>query len=80
MDRLARLLALLRDPRTPALPRLAVLLAVVYLLSPVDLVPAALFPIVGWFDDLTFVWLALRWLVKSAPPDAPVAPLPPVKT
>jgi uncharacterized membrane protein YkvA (DUF1232 family) len=80
MDRLARLLALLRDPRTPALPRLAVLLAVVYLLSPVDLIPAALFPVVGWFDDLTFVWLALRWLVKSAPPAAPVGPLPPVKT
>ena len=44
-----------------------------------DLIPAALFPVVGWFDDLTFVWLALRWLVKSAPPDTP-APLPPVKT
>ncbi len=80
MDRLARVLALLRDPRTPALPRLAVLLAVVYIISPIDLIPGSLFPVVGWLDDLTFVWLALRWLVKSAPPDAAVAPTPPVKT
>ena len=68
MSRLLRVVALLRDSRTPTLPRLAVLLAVIYLLSPVDLIPASLFPVVGWMDDLTFVWLALRWLVKSAPP------------
>lgn len=74
MNRLLRVLALLRDPRTPTLPRLAVLAAVLYLLSPVDLIPEALFPVVGWLDDLTFVWLALRWLIKSAPPasDLPV--------
>lgn len=70
MDRLLRVVALLRDPRTPTLPRLAVLLAVLYLLSPVDLVPGSMFPIVGWVDDLIFVWLALRWLVKSAPAPA----------
>ena len=79
MDRLTKVLALLRDPRTPTLPRLAVLLAVVYLLSPVDLLPAAVFPIVGWLDDLTFVWLALRWLVRSAPPEAPKLPAPTVR-
>ena len=70
MNKLLRVLALLRDSRTPTLPRLAVLLAVIYLLSPVDLIPGSLFPVVGWMDDLTFVWLALRWLVKSAPPDS----------
>jgi uncharacterized membrane protein YkvA (DUF1232 family) len=70
-NRLLRVVALLRDPRTPALPRLAVLVAVLYLLSPVDLIPGSMFPIVGWLDDLTVVWLALRWLVKSVPaPDS----------
>jgi uncharacterized membrane protein YkvA (DUF1232 family) len=62
-----RVLALLRDPRTPKLPRLAVLLALLYLLSPVDLIPEAVFPVVGWLDDLVVIWLALRWLVKSVP-------------
>ena len=75
MDRLARVLALLRDPRTPALPRIAVLLAVLYLLWPVDLIPGAVVPVIGWIDDLTFVWLALRWLVKSTP-EAPNVPAP----
>lgn len=75
MDRLARVMALLRDPRTPALPRLAVLLAVLYLLWPVDLLPGAVMPVIGWLDDLTFVWLALRWLVKSTP-EAPNVPAP----
>jgi uncharacterized membrane protein YkvA (DUF1232 family) len=75
MDRLLRVLALLRDPRTPALPRIAVLLAVLYLISPVDLIPGSVMPVIGWLDDLTFVWLALRWLVKSSP-DAPGVPVP----
>jgi uncharacterized membrane protein YkvA (DUF1232 family) len=75
MDRLLRVIALLRDPRTPALPRIAVLLAVLYLISPVDLIPGSVFPVVGWLDDLTFVWLALRWLVKSAP-ERPSVPAP----
>lgn len=75
MDRLLRVLALLRDPRTPALPRIAVLLAVLYLIWPVDLLPGAVMPVIGWLDDLTFVWLALRWLVKSTP-DAASVPAP----
>jgi uncharacterized membrane protein YkvA (DUF1232 family) len=75
MDRLLRVIALLRDPRTPALPRIAVLLAVLYVISPVDLIPGAAFPVIGWLDDLTFVWLALRWLIKSSP-QAPRVPAP----
>lgn len=67
MARLLRVLALLRDPRTPTLPRLAVLLAVIYLISPVDLIPEAVVPVFGWLDDITVVWLALRWLIRSAP-------------
>ncbi len=51
------------------------LLAVLYLISPVDLIPGSVFPVVGWLDDLTFIWLALRWLIKSAP-QAPSVPAP----
>ena len=53
------------DRRTPALPRIAVLLAVVYFLWPVDLIPDFAPPVIGYVDDIVAIWLALRWLVKS---------------
>jgi uncharacterized membrane protein YkvA (DUF1232 family) len=73
VGRLRRVLALLTDPRTPRLPRVAVAMAVVYLLWPADLVPELVVPVVGWLDDLTLLWMALRWLVRSGPKE-PVPP------
>ena len=67
LARVQRVLALLRDPRVAKLPRFAVLAAVAYLLWPVDLLPEIALPIVGWLDDATLLWLALRWLLKSDP-------------
>ena len=71
MDQLRRIVALLRDPRTPKLPRLALALAAAYLIWPADLVPDILVPVAGYLDDLTFVWLAARWLLKSGPSGSP---------
>jgi uncharacterized membrane protein YkvA (DUF1232 family) len=67
MDKFKRVIALLSDPRTPKLPRIAVVLGVLYLLSPVDLVPDFLVPVVGYLDDITLLWLALRWMIRAAP-------------
>ena len=67
LDRLKRVTALLGDPRVAKLPRFAVLAAIAYLVSPVDLVPDFVIPLVGWLDDATLVWLSLRWLLKSDP-------------
>ena len=74
LARLERVVALLRDPRTPRLPKLALGLAVLYLLWPADLLPGALFPVVGWIDDIVALWLSLSWLLRSAPPAARPAP------
>ena len=71
LDRIRRVLALLRDPRVPRLPRYLVLLAAVYLLSPVDLIPEVLTPVFGFLDDLVFLWLSLRWLIRSGSPTPP---------
>jgi uncharacterized membrane protein YkvA (DUF1232 family) len=68
VDQLRRIVALLRDPRTPKLPRLALALAAAYLIWPADLMPDFLFPVAGYLDDLTFIWLAVRWLLKSGAP------------
>ena len=76
MEKLGRIFALLRDPRTPKLPKIALALAAAYLIWPADLIPDFLIPIGGYLDDLTFVWLALRWLLKAGKPEPPVRPLP----
>ena len=41
---------MLRDPATPPVAKLVAVLALAYVLSPVDLVPDVL-PIAGWIDD-----------------------------
>ena len=65
LQRVQRILTLLRDPRVAKLPRFAVLAAVIYLISPVDLLPDFALPIVGWLDDATLIWMALRWLARA---------------
>ena len=68
MNALARLIALLRDPRTPKLPRFLLIAAAVYALSPIDIVPEAFVtPLIGLFDDITLLWLSARWLFKNDP-------------
>jgi uncharacterized membrane protein YkvA (DUF1232 family) len=72
--RLARVVALLKDPRTPKLPRLLVLLACAYLVWPLDLLPDFAIPVVGFLDDLTFAWLSLGFLLKRGPAPEPGGP------
>jgi uncharacterized membrane protein YkvA (DUF1232 family) len=69
--RLARVVALLKDPRTPKLPRLLVLLACAYLVWPLDLLPDFAIPVVGFLDDLTLLWLSVGWLFKKGAAPGP---------
>ena len=71
--RFQRVLTLLRDPRTPKLPRLFLGLAIAYLLWPVDLVPDFAIPVVGYMDDLMLLWVSIRWLFKSGEAAQPSA-------
>ena len=64
-QKIQRALLLLRDPRVGKLPRFAVLAALAYLISPVDILPDFVVPIVGWLDDATLIWMAVRWLLKA---------------
>jgi uncharacterized membrane protein YkvA (DUF1232 family) len=67
LARLRQAAALLTDPRVKKLPRLAVVIALAYLVWPVDLVPDFLVPVAGYLDDAVLLWLSMRWLFKSAP-------------
>jgi uncharacterized membrane protein YkvA (DUF1232 family) len=69
LPNLAKLLTrLLRDPRVPMRPKLAVGGVMVYLVSPIDLIPEMVMPIVGQIDDLLLIAFALDRLVKAAGP------------
>jgi uncharacterized membrane protein YkvA (DUF1232 family) len=60
---------LFRDPRTP-IPLKAILAAgLVYLVTPIDIIPDAL-PIIGQADDLTVLLLVLDLFVANAPAEA----------
>ena len=56
----------LRHPRSPAWLKLSVALLVLYVLSPIDLIPDAI-PVVGVLDDIVIVPLAIRWLLGRLP-------------
>ncbi len=55
----------LLDPRSRALPKILLVLAIAYLLFPFDFVPD-IAAIVGWLDDLGLNILALWYVLKTA--------------
>lgn len=64
-DALSLLLAL-GDRRTPASARLISLAALLYLISPIDLLPDSL-PFIGYGDDLLIVPALLAFAARSLP-------------
>ena len=58
--------AVLRDVRTPKAAKLAVVLAVLYVISPIDLV-SDFIPILGWLDDGLIAYLLLQAAFKFLP-------------
>lgn len=61
-----RLWYALGHPEAPTWLKAGAAAIVLYLLSPVDLIPDVL-PVVGVLDDLVIVPLALRWLLSRLP-------------
>lgn len=55
-----------RDPRVPARAKLAVAVAALWVLSPIDLIPEFL-PVIGPLDDVVVVALALRYAARRVP-------------
>jgi len=57
-----------RDPRVPRRAKVAVAIAGLWVLSPVDLIPEFL-PVIGPLDDVVVVALALRYAARQVPRD-----------
>ena len=56
----------LRHPQAPGWLKLSTLGVVLYLISPIDLIPDVI-PIFGVLDDIVIVPLAIRWLLGRLP-------------
>ena len=59
---------LLKDGRVPLWPKLLLILPLIYVFSPVDIVPDFLLG-PGQIDDLVVVLLGLRLFVRLCPPE-----------
>jgi len=55
-----------RDPRVPRRAKIAVVIAGIWVASPIDLIPEFL-PIIGPLDDVVVVALALRYAARQVP-------------
>jgi len=55
-----------RDPRVPRRAKVAVLIAGLWVASPIDLIPEFL-PVIGPLDDVIVVALALRYAARQVP-------------
>ncbi len=62
-----RLWFALRHPAAPTWLKAGTALIVLYVVSPIDLLPDVL-PVIGFVDDLVLVPLAIRWLLNRLPP------------
>ena len=57
-----------RDPRVPLRAKVVVMVAALWVLSPIDLIPEFI-PILGPLDDVVIVILALRYAGRQVPRD-----------
>jgi uncharacterized membrane protein YkvA (DUF1232 family) len=49
--------------------KLIVILAAIYTISPIDIIPELLLPLIGAVDDLIILIAAFRYFFKKCPPE-----------
>jgi len=70
-----QLWAALRHPAAPAWLKVGAALIVLYVVSPIDLIPDFI-PGIGWIDDAVLVPLAIRFLLNRLPAELRAATSP----
>ena len=56
----------LRDPQTPRGSKLLAMLTLAYVVSPLDVIPDWIVPVLGWFDDVGITAAALAYIASQA--------------
>ncbi len=74
-DCLTTVRRLRKDPRVPRRAKVAVLIAGLWVASPIDLIPEFL-PVIGPLDDIVVVALALRYAGRQVPREVLLAAWP----
>lgn len=64
-----------KDPRVPRRAKIAIVLAGIWVASPIDLIPEFI-PVIGPLDDIIVVALALRYAGREVPRDVLLAAWP----
>jgi uncharacterized membrane protein YkvA (DUF1232 family) len=64
-----------KDPRVPRRAKIAILIAGLWVASPIDLIPEFI-PVIGPLDDIVVVALALRYAGRRVPRDVLLAAWP----
>lgn len=62
-------LYLIKDRNVPLYLKLLPFFAIVYVVSPIDLLPAAVAPVIGGMDDLTILLVGAKIFIEMSPPD-----------
>jgi uncharacterized membrane protein YkvA (DUF1232 family) len=62
-------LRLMGDRRVNLLLKLLPVAALIYLVSPIDLIPGVVFPIIGALDDAAVLWIGFTLFVNLCPDD-----------
>jgi uncharacterized membrane protein YkvA (DUF1232 family) len=65
--RLRLILRLMGDKRVNFFLKLLPIVATIYVLSPIDLIPAAVVPLIGALDDAAVIWLGTTLFVSLCP-------------
>jgi len=59
---------LFNDSRVPFRLKIVLSLALVYVISPIDLIPDFLIPGLGYVDDIVVLLAALKYFIRKCPP------------
>ena len=57
------------DPRVNWMAKALPIIAAAYVISPVDLIPAAIVPVLGGMDDLAVAVFGLKLFIEFSPPE-----------
>jgi uncharacterized membrane protein YkvA (DUF1232 family) len=67
--RVKLILRLIGDKRVNPWLKLIPVAGLVYLISPIDLIPDVVFPIIGELDDAAVLWITNYFFVELCPPE-----------